>query len=137
LNTRSREAGNFASFAAGRIGRRSNSPPQFGQRPFRTPSAQERQKVPSNNQERTSFTNSLENYRRFCLQTRQQSRAARKPYFVHLRQSALALGCAGRLQMKDAAERKDKREGHWDTTEINRGHPTPSAAAKKSAIIRP
>jgi len=50
LNTRSREAGNFASFAAGRIGRRSNSPPQFGQRHSRTSSAQERQKVRSNEQ---------------------------------------------------------------------------------------
>jgi len=50
LNTRSREAGNLASFAAGRTGRRSNSPPQFGQRPLRTPSAQERQNVHSNEQ---------------------------------------------------------------------------------------
>jgi hypothetical protein len=50
LNTRSREAGNFTSFAAGRIGRRSNSPQQFGQRPLSMPSAQERQKVHSNEQ---------------------------------------------------------------------------------------
>jgi hypothetical protein len=50
LKTRSRDAGNFASFAAGRIGRRSSSPPQFGHRPLSAPSAQERQNVHSNEQ---------------------------------------------------------------------------------------
>jgi hypothetical protein len=48
LKTQCREAGNFTSFAAGRIGRRTSSPPQFGQWPLSTPSAQERQKVHSN-----------------------------------------------------------------------------------------
>src|SRR3984957_19278607 len=47
---RSVEAGNFASFSAGRIGRRSNSPPQFGQRPCNVVSAQLRQNVHSNEQ---------------------------------------------------------------------------------------
>jgi hypothetical protein len=50
LKTRSRDAGKFASFAAGRIGRRSNSPPQFGHRPLSTFSPQERQNVHSNEQ---------------------------------------------------------------------------------------
>jgi hypothetical protein len=50
LNTRWREAGNFASFAAGRIGRRTNSPAQFGQRPSSTPAAQDRQNVHSKEQ---------------------------------------------------------------------------------------
>jgi hypothetical protein len=50
LKTRWGEAGNFASFAAGRIGRRTNSPPQFGHCPFGTPSAQDRQNVHSNEQ---------------------------------------------------------------------------------------
>ena len=45
---RSVEAGNFASLSAGRIGRRTSSPPQFGQRPFSTPSAQALQNVHSN-----------------------------------------------------------------------------------------
>ena len=45
---RSVEAGNFASLSAGRIGRRTNSPPQFGQRPFSTPSAHSLQNVHSN-----------------------------------------------------------------------------------------
>src|SRR5262245_38249682 len=39
------EAGFFASLSAGRTGRRTSSPPQLGQRPPRTASAQERQKV--------------------------------------------------------------------------------------------
>jgi hypothetical protein len=50
LKTRSGDAGNLASLAAGRIGRRSNSPPQLGQRPCNTPSAQRRQNVHSNEQ---------------------------------------------------------------------------------------
>jgi hypothetical protein len=41
------EAGCFAKRSAGRIGRRTNSPPQFGQRPASTPSAQAKQKVHS------------------------------------------------------------------------------------------
>jgi hypothetical protein len=45
LKIRSREAGKFSSFAAGRIGRRINSPPQFGQRPLRMLSAHVRQNV--------------------------------------------------------------------------------------------
>src|SRR5262245_45481897 len=47
---RSVEAGYLASFSAGRIGRRTSSPPQFGQRPCSTPSAQVRQNVHSNEQ---------------------------------------------------------------------------------------
>ena len=50
LNTRSAEGGNFASFAAGRTGRRASSPPQLGQRPCSTFSAQPRQNVHSNEQ---------------------------------------------------------------------------------------
>jgi hypothetical protein len=50
LKTRWLDGGYFASFAAGRIGRRTNSPPQFGQRPFNTPSAQPLQNVHSNEQ---------------------------------------------------------------------------------------
>ena len=50
LKTRWLDGGNFASFAAGRIGRRTNSPPQFGQRPLSRPSAQSRQNVHSNEQ---------------------------------------------------------------------------------------
>jgi hypothetical protein len=50
LKTRCREAGNFSSFAAGRTGRRTSSPPQLGHRPLSTPSAQERQNVHSNEQ---------------------------------------------------------------------------------------
>jgi len=46
----SRDGGNWASAAAGRIGRRISSPAQFGQRPLSTPSAQLRQKVHSNEQ---------------------------------------------------------------------------------------
>jgi hypothetical protein len=41
------EAGNFSSREAGRIGRRSISPPQFGQLPANTPSAQSAQNVHS------------------------------------------------------------------------------------------
>jgi hypothetical protein len=48
LNTRSVDAGYFASIAAGRIGRGEKLPPQFGQRPFSRVSTQSRQKVHSN-----------------------------------------------------------------------------------------
>src|SRR2546423_15513343 len=48
LTLRSVEAGNLASLSAGRTGRRTSSPPQFGQRPCSTPSAQPLQKVHSN-----------------------------------------------------------------------------------------
>ena len=41
------EAGCFAKRSAGRTGRRTISPPQFGQRPASTPSAQVEQKVHS------------------------------------------------------------------------------------------
>jgi hypothetical protein len=47
LSTRFVEAGWLTSFAAGRMGRATKSPPQFGQRPPRRPSAQSRQKVHS------------------------------------------------------------------------------------------
>jgi hypothetical protein len=47
LHFRAVEAGCFAKRSAGRIGRRTNSPPQFGQRPASTPSAQAKQKVHS------------------------------------------------------------------------------------------
>lgn len=47
LNTRVVDAGNFASFAAGRRGRGSNSPPQFGQIPARRCSVQSLQNVHS------------------------------------------------------------------------------------------
>jgi hypothetical protein len=50
LNTRSAEAGYLASFSAGRRGRASSSPPQLGHRPWSRVSAQERQKVHSNEQ---------------------------------------------------------------------------------------
>jgi hypothetical protein len=50
LKTRWLDGGNFASFAAGRMGRRTNSSPQFGQRPSSRPSAQSRQNVHSNEQ---------------------------------------------------------------------------------------
>ena len=48
--TRSVEAGYFASFSAGRRGRLTSSPPQFGQRPPSTVVAHDRQKVHSNEQ---------------------------------------------------------------------------------------
>lgn len=44
------EAGLFANFAAGRLGRDTSSPPQFGQAPRSTPSAHETQNVHSNEQ---------------------------------------------------------------------------------------
>lgn len=50
LNTRSVDAGYRARRSAGRIGRRTSSPPQFGQCPASRPSAQTRQKVHSNEQ---------------------------------------------------------------------------------------
>jgi hypothetical protein len=48
------DAGNFSNFAAGRIGRRTSSPPQFGQCPASTPSAQPAQNVHSNEQIRAA-----------------------------------------------------------------------------------
>ncbi|BAN28213.1 hypothetical protein BRPE64_ECDS00550 (plasmid) [Caballeronia insecticola] len=48
LKTRSTEAGCLASIASGRIGRATKSPPQFGQIPFSTLSAQSEQNVHSN-----------------------------------------------------------------------------------------
>jgi len=54
LKIRSRDGGNFCSFAAGRIGRRSNSPLQLGQRLLRMPSAHVRQNVHSNEQIKAS-----------------------------------------------------------------------------------
>src|SRR5262245_51055938 len=54
LTTRSVDAGYSRSFSDGRRGRDTNSPPQFGQRPLSTSSAQERQKVHSNEQIRAS-----------------------------------------------------------------------------------
>src|ERR1700752_4158914 len=54
LCTRPVEAGNFASLSAGRRGRGTSSPPQLGQRPWSTVSAQARQKVHSKEQMRAS-----------------------------------------------------------------------------------
>ena len=54
LTTRFVEAGWRSSRSAGRIGRRTSSPPQFGQRPPSTPSAQSRQNVHSYEQIRAS-----------------------------------------------------------------------------------
>lgn len=54
LRTRFVEAGYFSSMRAGRTGRRTSSPPQFGQVPASTPSAQRRQKVHSKVQMRAS-----------------------------------------------------------------------------------
>ena len=50
LKTRWLDGGYFANFSAGRIGRRTNSPRQFGQRPFNIPSTQSVQNVHSNEQ---------------------------------------------------------------------------------------
>ncbi len=50
LRTRLLEAGKRSSFSAGRIGRFTSSPPQFGQRSPRAVSAQERQNVHSKEQ---------------------------------------------------------------------------------------
>jgi hypothetical protein len=54
LNTRSVEGGNFASFAAGRLGRATSSPPQFGHTPCSLSVAQSTQNVHSNVQMRAS-----------------------------------------------------------------------------------
>jgi hypothetical protein len=54
LTLRIVEAGNFASFSAGLIGRRTSSPPQFGHRPPSTVAAQWLQKVHSKEQIRAS-----------------------------------------------------------------------------------
>ena len=54
LNTRSVEAGNFASLAAGRLGLATSSPPQFGQMPASTASVHDAQNVHSNEQMRAS-----------------------------------------------------------------------------------
>jgi hypothetical protein len=54
LNTRCVDAGNCPSFAAGRRGRVTSSPPQFGHLPASEPFAQEAQKVHSNEQIRAS-----------------------------------------------------------------------------------
>jgi hypothetical protein len=48
LKTRSVDAGYFASIAAGRLGRVTSSPPQFGHTPFSTFVAQSLQNVHSN-----------------------------------------------------------------------------------------
>ena len=48
------DAGNRANLSAGRIGRRTNSPPQFGQRPLSTLSAQSAQNVHSKEQIRAA-----------------------------------------------------------------------------------
>src|SRR3954471_5691592 len=48
FNTRSDAGGNFASLSAGRIGRRTNSPPQFGHLPLSGPATQSLQNVHSN-----------------------------------------------------------------------------------------
>jgi len=72
LKTRSREAGNFSSFAAGRIGRRLNSPPQLGHPPLRTPSAHARQNVHSNEQivaSRESGGKSMSQHSQFGLRS--------------------------------------------------------------------
>ena len=54
LSTRSVEAGNFSSLFGGRRGRATNSPPQLGQWPCSTVSAQVLQKVHSKEQMRAS-----------------------------------------------------------------------------------
>jgi hypothetical protein len=50
LKIRWLDGGYFSSFASGRIGRRTNSPPQFGHRPFSMSSTQSLQNVHSNEQ---------------------------------------------------------------------------------------
>jgi hypothetical protein len=47
-------AGCFANLSAGRMGRRTSSPPQFGHRLLKTPSAHAEQNVHSNEQMRAS-----------------------------------------------------------------------------------
>jgi hypothetical protein len=54
LNTRTDDGGFASNFDAGRRGRGSNSPPQFGHLPFRRRSAQVAQNVHSNEQIRAS-----------------------------------------------------------------------------------
>ena len=54
LKTRSVDAGNLPSFPAGRRGRATSSPAQFGQMPASTVSAQLVQKVHSNEQMRAA-----------------------------------------------------------------------------------
>ena len=54
LNTRSVDAGLFNNLPAGLIGRRTKSPPQLGQMPFKCVSVQSAQKVHSNEQMRAS-----------------------------------------------------------------------------------
>jgi hypothetical protein len=50
LNTRTAEGGFFSNLAAGRIGRRTSSPPQFGQMPLSFLSTQSAQKLHSKEQ---------------------------------------------------------------------------------------
>jgi hypothetical protein len=71
LNTRSVDAGYFVSAPPTRLGRATSSPPQFGQRPFRTPSAHDRQNVHSNEHIRAS----VESGRRSRLQHSQLGRS--------------------------------------------------------------
>jgi len=71
LKTRSVDGGDFASMAAGRLGRPTNSPPQFGQCPFNWLSALEEQKVHSNEQIRAS----VESGGRFLSQHSQLGRS--------------------------------------------------------------
>jgi hypothetical protein len=81
LKTRSVDGGDFASLAAGRLGRATNSPPQFGQCPFNWLSAHEEQKVHSNEQIRAS----VESGGRFLSQHSQLGRScsiSRSPVFV-------------------------------------------------------
>ena len=54
LKTRSVDAGEVTSFAAERLGRATNSPPQLGHRPCNVPSTQVTQKVHSKEQMRAS-----------------------------------------------------------------------------------
>ena len=69
-------AGNCASFAAGRMGRRTSSPPQLGQRPARTPSAQPAQKVHSNEQIRAARLSGGRSAAQHSQQGRSSSMAA-------------------------------------------------------------
>jgi hypothetical protein len=55
LYTLSFDAGYMANMGAGRLGRATNSPPQFGHNPFNALSAQLAQKVHSNEQMRASL----------------------------------------------------------------------------------
>jgi hypothetical protein len=71
LNTRSVEAGNFASFAAGLRGRATSSPPQFGHLPLSAVVAQATQNVHSKEQ----ITASLDSGGRPRLQHSQLGRS--------------------------------------------------------------